>query len=86
MTIVKKNDEDLENVSSGLVVSSPGDNKPSKLDGYLVVNEHFDGRLVCGTTNELGAQHMARQWGLSDEIISLEEYWKGFPRGDENVW
>ena len=68
--------EEMKGVSGGLVVS---DEKEKK---YWVVRE--DGTVIGPAPDEANAADFAKAFGLSQRVITLEEYKKRF--GRDLVW
>ena len=72
----KLNNEELENISGGIIVE--------KSDGgggmnYWICDEKRNGALItCRSNSLLAAQIVARDFGRSAEVITPEEYEKRF--------
>ena len=66
--------EDLKNVTGGTIVEAP----TSSGSYYVVVNEKLDGSFVTAQRTIGAAQYIAQQYGLSQEVITPEQYEKKF--------
>ena len=64
--------EDLKNVTGGTIVEAP----TSSGSYYVVVNEKLDGSFVTAQRTIGAAQYIAQQYGLSQEVITPEQYEK----------
>ena len=66
--------EDLKKVTGGTIVEAPVSAGPY----YVVVNEKLDGSFVTAQRSIGAAQYLAEQYGLSQEVITPEQYEKKF--------
>ena len=66
--------EDLKNVTGGTIAEAP----TSSGSYYVVVNEKLDGSFVTAQRTIGAAQYIAQQYGLSQEVITPEQYEKKF--------
>ena len=71
MAIVEKlNTEELEDTTGGQIVKY----KRPQGTCYIVVNENKYGQFVTSYTNIEGAKYMCNKCGLSQKVISEQEY------------
>lgn len=78
----KLKNEELENIVGGLIVHSTS----SGYNRYCVVDENKGGVFLTQSNTEQRAREIARSKGLSEEVISVEEYRARFNPDDPEVW
>lgn len=76
MAIIKNlSEEDLDKISGGAIVEHPVSGGT-----YWVIVEDSHGSCRYAYPTEAAAKYKAPSWGVSDEVISIEEYKKRFKR------